>query len=139
MRDIDKFSQEPGSPVLSLEKTTAGPVGEGTQYLEVVQAAWPVGRMQIVSTLTAFESPGCMEMDWDSGGMFGHLAYSIEKKGEGALLVQKETLYQRGIWKLLVPFLWLFFRRILQSRLRDIKNQLGKETESFYLPYPHSS
>ena len=42
LRDKDQFPQEADSPVLVLEKTSPGPVGVGTCYLEVVQM-FPAG------------------------------------------------------------------------------------------------
>lgn len=37
LRDMGKYPQKVGSPVLILDKTTSGPVREGTRFREVVQ------------------------------------------------------------------------------------------------------
>ena len=123
LRDIDQHPQEPGSPVIAYDKVTDGPASVGTRYQEVIRVG-PIGNMQIISTLTHFAPPIRLEMDWDSGGMYGHLAYHLHIENGGTRLKQKETLYPRGLWVLMTPFLRLFFERILQNRLGDIKRQL---------------
>ena len=56
LRDKDLYPQEPGSPVLALEKTTAGPTAVGTRYREVVQML-PFVRGEILSEITCYEPP----------------------------------------------------------------------------------
>jgi len=56
-RDKHLHAQEPGSPVLLLEKTTPGDVGVGTRFREVVRML-PGVRGEIRSTVSRCESAG---------------------------------------------------------------------------------
>ncbi len=76
LRDIDKYPQKPGSPVLVLEQTTPGPAGVGTRYREVVQML-PFVRGEILSTVTCFVPGESLEEDFEGAGMIGHLAYQF--------------------------------------------------------------
>lgn len=122
LRDIEQHPQKEDSPVLVLEKTTAGPPGVGTRYREVVQML-PFVQGEIISEITHFE-PERLELDWHGAGMEGHLAYYLKPAGEGTRLVQQETLYPRGVIKLFSPFIGFTFPRRLRWRLENIKKIL---------------
>ena len=114
LRDKDTYPQEDGSPVLILEKTTPGPPGVGARYREVVQML-PFVRGEIWSEITRFEPGEFLEEDFHGAGMAGHLAYQFLAEGGGTRLIQRETLFCRGLLKVLGPIV----RRALSRRLRE--------------------
>jgi uncharacterized protein YndB with AHSA1/START domain len=123
LRDKDLYPQQPGSPVLALEKTTPEPVGVGTKYREVVQML-PLVRGEMLSEITRYEPPRFLEEDFHGAGMRGHLAYEFAPDGDGTVLVQRETLEPSG---LLSPFARLIERSLsvkLQERLESIRDDL---------------
>ena len=82
LRDKDLYPQEPGSPVLVLEKTTPEPAGVGTRYREVVQML-PCYHGEILSEITRFKPNEYLEEDFRGAGMHGHLAYEfLPENGE---------------------------------------------------------
>lgn len=123
LRDKDLYPQQPGSPVLALDKTTLEPVGVGTRYREVVQML-PLVRGEMLSEITRYEPPRFLEEDFRGAGMRGHLAYEFVPHGDGTVLVQRETLEPLG---LLRPFGRLIERSLsakLQERLESIRDGL---------------
>jgi len=70
LRDKDKYPQEKGSPVIIQDKTTSGPVREGTHYREVVQMLL-FYQGEILSVITRFEPPEFLEEDFWGVGMQG--------------------------------------------------------------------
>lgn len=123
MRDKDQYPQEEGSPVLLLEKTTPGPPGVGTRYREVVQML-PFIRREILSEITRFEPNEFLEEDFKGAGMEGHLAYQFLPEDDGTKMIQRETLYARGILKLFEPIIERMLKRRVSLRLMDIKTVL---------------
>ena len=123
LRDKDQYPQEADSPVLLLEKTTAGPPGVGTRYREVVQML-PFFRGEIISEITRCEPGGFLEEDFEGPGMAGHLAYQFLPEGEGTRLIQRETLRYHGLLRLFEPLIRPVLGRRLQERLEDIKEIL---------------
>ena len=123
LRDKDLFPQPAGSPVLTLDKTTPGPVGVGTRYSEVVQML-PLVRGKIRSRITRFEPSRFLEEDFSGAGMNGHLAYEFVPDGEATLLIQRETLEPRGPLR---PFAGVIERSLaakLRERLDSIRHVL---------------
>jgi len=86
LRDKDQIRQKENSPVLLIEKTTAGPTGVGTRYREVVQML-PFLRGEILSEITRCEPGRFLEEDFQGAGMQGHLAYQFLPEGEGTRLI----------------------------------------------------
>ena len=123
LRDKDTYPQEDGSPVLILEKITPGPPGVGTRYREVVQML-PFIRGEILSEITRFEPGQFLEEDFQGAGMEGHLAYQFLAEGGGTKLVQRETIFWRGLLKVLEPVIRLVLSRQLRERLEGIKTVL---------------
>ena len=123
LRDKDKYPQEDGSPVLILEKTTPGPPGVGARYREVVQML-PFVKGEILSEITRFEPGEFLEEDFQGAGMEGHLAYQFLAEGGGTKLIQRETLFWRGLLKVLAPIIRLALSRRLRERLEGIKTVL---------------
>jgi hypothetical protein len=123
LRDKDPYPQEPGSPVLALDKTTDGPPAVGTRYREVVQML-PFVRGEILSEITRYEPPSHLEERFWGAGMQGHLAYEFAPSGEGTALVQRETLQPLGMLKLVEPLIKRMLYRKLRERLEAIQSIL---------------
>ncbi len=116
LRDKDKH---PGG-VLLLEKVTPGEPGVGTHYREVVQML-PFVRGEIFSVITRFEPDEYLEEDFEGAGFKGHLAYQFLSEDEGTRLIQRETMFARGLLKVFGPLIERTFFRHLQERLEAIK------------------
>ena len=123
LRDKDKFHQEDDSPVLLLEKTSPGAPGVGTRYREVVQML-PFYKGEILSEITRFEPPTFLEEDFCGAGMEGHLAYQFSTRGNGTLLIQRETLHYHGVLRFFEAVIRPVLGRQLRKRLAYIKEYL---------------
>jgi len=123
LRDKDLYPQEPGSPVLVLEKTTDGPPAVGTRYREVVQMM-PFVRGEILSEITRYEPDRLLEERFRGAGMQGHLAYEFTPSGTGTELTQRETLQPLGMLRLAGPLIKRRLHRRLCERLETIKSIL---------------
>jgi len=123
LRDKDLYPQETGSPVLLLEKTSPGPAGVGTRYLEVVQML-PLVKVDIRSEIRRYEPPANLEEFFWNAGMEGYLAYTFEAKGQGTRLIQKETLCFKGVLSVFAPLLERMLIKKIEERLADIKTIL---------------
>lgn len=116
----DTYEQQNDSPVLSLEKTTTGPLAVGTRYREVVQMA-PFVKSQMLSEITRYEPYSVLEEQWAGGGMKGILTYLCHQVGPGTELVQHVSIETH--W-LLTPFSAIISRtysKAAQYRLEVIK------------------
>src|SRR5512138_3807125 len=100
LRDKDKLTQEKDSAVTVLEKTTAGPVGRGTRYREVVRMM-PFYTEEIRSQITAYEPEKLIVECFESRLMRGQLTYRFTAEADKTRLVQQEELFMRG---LMIPF-----------------------------------
>jgi hypothetical protein len=120
LRDKDKHTQKENSPVLILEKTTEGPVRVGTRYREVVQML-PFYKGEIISTLTNYDPPRCLEEDFSGSGMKGHLAYQFLKRGTYTELIQRQKIEFIFPLNLLDPLIKKILQRKLVNRLNEIK------------------
>ncbi len=120
LRDKDQFQQEPGSPVLILEKTTPGPVEIGTQYREVVQM-FPLVKGEILSTIERYEPPVYLEESFRGTGMDGYLAYEFRAVAGGTELIQRERIDFQGVFRIFSPFMERMLLRKIESRLEEIK------------------
>lgn len=128
LRDKDLHPQKSGSPVLLLQKTTPEPAGVGTGYREVVRML-PFVQGEILSRVTRFDPPGCLEEDFSGAGMTGHLTYRILANNRGTRLIQQQSF--QFIWpiRVLTPLIRTVLGRRLHLRLREIKSVLeGKRT-----------
>lgn len=119
-RDKDCHPQQPGSPVLVLEKTTPGPVQVGTRYREVVQML-PFYQGEILSEITRFEPGKSIGEVFSGVGMSGKLVYEFLPDDGGTRLVQRESLQYGGILRFFEPIIKLFLGRRLNWRLLEIK------------------
>ncbi len=123
LRDKDQFQQEPGSPVLVLEKTTSDPVGIGIRYREVVQM-FPLIKGEILSTIQRYEPPRYLEESFTGTGMAGYLAYEFIPVKEGTRLVQRETIQFHGFFRLFSPIMERMLLKAVEARLEGIKTIL---------------
>ncbi len=123
LRDKEQFQQEPGSPVLVLEKTTPGPVGVGTRYREVVQM-FPLVKGEILSTVQRYEPSRFLEESFRGTGMEGYLAYEFIPVEEGTHLIQRETIQFHGLFGLFSPLMERMLLKAVEARLEGIKKFL---------------
>lgn len=128
LRDKDQYPQEPESPVLSLEKTTPGPVEIGTGYREVVQM-FPLVKGEIRSTIQRYEPPRFLEESFEGTGMYGYLAYEFIPVVEGTRLIQRETIQFHGLFGLFSPLMGHMLLKAVESRLEGIKTILENRSE----------
>jgi uncharacterized protein YndB with AHSA1/START domain len=119
LRDKHLHAQEPGSPVLLLEKATPGDVGVGTRFREVVRML-PGVRGEIRSTVSRCEGDRALEEDFAGAGMRGHLAYALRAERDGTRLVQRQTLELAWWLQPLQPLVRRAFARRVRARLDDI-------------------
>ena len=104
LRDKHTYPQEPGSPVLILNKTSAGPARLGTHYREVIQM-FPGIRGEILSEITRYAPYSHLEEYFHGAGMEGHLAYEFIRNEEGTQLIQRFTLLPRSLLKITSPLI----------------------------------
>jgi hypothetical protein len=127
LANIHDVDQPEDSPVLELDLLTEGPPRLGSRYREVVQMM-PFVQGEILSEITAFESPHVLEMTWHGAGMSGKDRYLLEPGQEGTVLNHaKDTSFQ-GILRLLEPVLRIPLIPRLEGRLIEIKHIL-EETD----------
>ena len=124
-RDKHKLTQEKDSSVQIIEKTTSGPVGKGTCYLEVVRIL-PFYRETIISEITVYEPEKLIEECFESSMMKGRLTYRFIADVNKTRLTQQEDLWMRG---LMVPFQPLI-RRTFSSKLKKRLDGIRKILES---------
>ncbi len=116
----DSHKQEKDSPVLLLEKTTAGPVGIGTRYREVVQMA-PFIKSQILSEITRYEPDSVLEERWAGGGMKGILTYFFHPANQGTDLIQQVNIETKWFLKAFNSIISKMYVKAARYRLDCIK------------------
>jgi len=116
LRDKDKHPRG----VLLLEKVTPGEPGVGTLYREVVQMM-PFVREEILSVITRFDPDEYLDENFEGAGFKGHLAYQFLQEDDRTRLIQRETMFARGLLKVFEPLIKRMFCRHLQERLEAIK------------------
>jgi hypothetical protein len=123
MSDMRNHPQEEGSNVLLVEKITEGEIGLGTRFREVVQM-FPFLHANFINAITQFEPNEQIEITWHGGGMEGILRFNFEQFQDGTRLKVEETIYLKGIMKLVAPMIEQNFRRMWRHRLRSIEQVL---------------
>jgi hypothetical protein len=123
LRDKHRHVQEAGSPVVVLEKSTAGDVGVGTRFREVVRML-PAVHGEIRSTVTRCEAGRRLDEDFAGAGMRGHLAYEFHRDAGGTRLVQRQTLELAWWLAPLAPLVRRAFTRRVRDRLQGIAAKL---------------
>lgn len=127
LANIHEVQQDEGSPVLELELMTPGPVRLGSRYREVVQMM-PFFRGEIVSTITAYERPVVLQMDWTGPGMTGRDRYELAASSEGTTLVHRKWTSASSLLRALEPLMRKPLIPRLEARLVDIKRLLEAES-----------
>jgi len=116
----DTYKQQNDSPVLSLEKTTTGPLGVGTRYREVVQMA-PFIKSQMLSEITRYEPYSVLEEKWAGGGMKGILTYFFHQIGQGTDLVQHVNIETHCLLRPFNAIISKMYSKAAQYRLEVLK------------------
>jgi len=136
----DKYKQEDGSPVLSLEKTTTGAVEVGTRYREVVQMD-PLIKSQILSEIIKYDPYSVLQERWIGGGMKGILTYYFNQGSQGTELVQHVSIETNVLLRPLNAIISKMYSRAAQYRLEAIKMLLetGKSSDVQKIKWWHFS
>lgn len=113
-----------GSPVVRLEKTTPGPVGPGTCFVEDVRMV-PGVVGSIRSEVTLYEPGHALGERFAGAGLVGEMLYRFEKTPKGTLLTHEQTMRFIGRYTILNAVLLPFFTIAMRRRLRGIKAVLG--------------
>jgi len=119
----DTYKQQDGSPVLLLEKTTAGPLNVGTRYREVVQMA-PFVKSQILSEITRYEPYSVLEEKWSGSGLKGILTYFFHQVDQGTELVQHVNIETHWLLRPFNTIISKTYSKAAQYRLGIIKTVL---------------
>ena len=123
LANIQDVQQADDSPVLALDLITEGPPRLGSRYREVVQMT-PFFKGEILSEITAFESPRFLEMTWRGTGMTGTDRYELAKNQDGTTLSHTKCVSWPGVLRLLEPIMRIPLIPRLEQRLVDIKHLL---------------
>lgn len=123
LANIQDVQQPDDSPVLALDLITEGPPRLGSKYREVVQMM-PFVKGEILSEITAFESPRVLEMTWSGPGMRGTDRYELDTHPYGITLNHKKCTSFPGILRVLEPIMLKPLIPRLEQRLVDIKRIL---------------
>lgn len=123
LANIHEIQQDEGSPVLELELITPGPIGLGSRYREVVQMM-PFFKGEMLSTVTAFERPLVLEMEWTGPGMTGRDRYELAAIPEGTTLVHHKWTSASGLLRAMEPMMKKPLFPRLEARLIEIKHLL---------------
>ena len=123
LANIHEVQQDEGSPVLELELMTPGPIGLGSRYREVVQMM-PFFKGEMISTITAFEWPVVLQMDWTGPGMTGRDRYELAAIAEGTALVHHKWTSPTGLLRVMEPLMRKPLIPRLEAWLVDIKRLL---------------
>lgn len=125
-RDVNQHAGQKGSIVPVHDKITPGHIDVGTQYREVVQVM-PFVTGEILTEVVRYEPGRRLAYRYIALGMEGELTYWFEAVEEGTRLVQQQSLWPRGMWKLCSPVIGAMFSRMSKRRLVGIKGFLESE------------
>jgi uncharacterized protein YndB with AHSA1/START domain len=128
LADLRNHPQEEGTKVLSVEKTTSGPIGPGTRFREIVQML-PFVRVEMVSEVSAYEPDERIVFTWRGGGMEGDLILSFHEQNGGTLLALQETIRPQGLMELAEPVIHRAFEDTQHRRLEALKRVLEQGEE----------
>lgn len=123
LANIQDVQQAEDSPVLALDLITPGPPRLGSRYREVVQMM-PFIKGEILSEITAFESPRLLEMAWSGTGMTGTDTYELATVQDGTTLTHTKCVSWHGVLGLIEPIMRIPLIPRLEQRLVDIKQLL---------------
>lgn len=123
LANIQDVKQEVGSPVLALDLITPGPPGLGSRYREVVQML-PFFKGEILSEITAFETPRVLEMAWTAPGMKGSDKYELAAAHGGTTLKHTKNTVCLGALRLMEPLMRAALVPRLEDRLVGVKREI---------------
>jgi hypothetical protein len=123
LANIQDVVQAEDSPVLALDLITEGPPGLGSRYREVVQMM-PLFKGEIISEITAFDSPRVLEMDWKGPGMTGTDRYELATIQVGTRLNHTKWVSCPGLLRIMEPVMRIPLIPRLEERLVAIKHLL---------------
>ena len=127
MRDVDKLVRKADSVVPVYDKITPGPTGVGAQYRELVRIL-PFWYAEVISEIVQFEPDYGLSYSFSFGqSMDGRLEYLLEPVDAGTRVIQRQSLWPRGMLKLFSPFIHLAFAQVAGRRLQTIKQILEAE------------
>jgi hypothetical protein len=118
--DADPRNEPLYNPVvLAAEKTTAGPIGVGTRFVQRARSFGRVGDVEI--EVVSYARPDHLGFAIRSAGMDvrGELAFSPQPSG--CLVTWTWDLRSRGPWRLLGPLFGLAGRRLERRVWRGMK------------------
>jgi hypothetical protein len=121
LRDIDHHAGREGSVVPVYDKITAGPVGVGTCYREIVRVL-PFVRWEVTSEVAVLEPEQKLAYVFSGPGMRGRLTYEFKADGSGSRVTQRQVLNPRGVLRLCSPLIRPLFSIAGTCRLQHIKN-----------------
>lgn len=134
LQNKHEHPQEPGSAVLSRDKTTDGPVDVGTRYRERIRML-PGLHGVLLSTVTRCEPWRRLEEDFEGAGVKGHLSYELSERPFGCRLIQRQTVEPAAILRPLVPLMRRMFASRLEQQLAGVKAVLETGTATLR-PWP---
>ncbi len=126
LSNLHNLQQAGGSPVLSIEKLTPAPPGQGFRYREVVQM-FPFYKGEFITEITVFEPPRVLELAWTGPGMIGRDRYELTPVDDGTDLAHHKWLSSPGVLRIMEPFMRKPLFPRLQARLEEIKRGLEEE------------
>lgn len=122
-RDVHLVQQEPGSPVLLIEKTTPGEVAVGSQYRELLRML-PFWQGEILSEVTRLEPDRVLAYRWRGPGMSGELEYHFQASQRATEVLQRQTVVPGPALRPLGPLIRMSFNQAITRRLVGIKLHL---------------
>ena len=121
-----EYEQEKNSPVILLEKTTAGELGIGTKYEERVRM-FPGIVGNFYSEIIIYEPGIILEERFQGGGMYGKARYEFSESANGTKLVHIQELSFKGLFSTFNFVLKPTFGVAMKRRIKFIKNYLEEE------------
>lgn len=119
-------SPEWAGPVQEVRKLTDGPVGVGTQFLEVARA--PGGRVEDLIEITAYEPNRAMAGTW-TGGLEGRWESHFvgQQGGDGTVMDLSVNVRMSGLVGKLEPLVGPVIKRAMRKDIERFKGMLEHE------------
>jgi uncharacterized membrane protein len=119
-------SPEWAAPVLEVRKLTDGPVGVGTQFLEIARI--PGGRVEDIIEITAYEPGRVLDGTW-SGGMEGYWESRFSEGGDGTMFHLHVDVTPSGLLGRLEPIIGGVVRRAMRKDIETFKRTVEAQAE----------
>lgn len=108
--------------LVSVEKTTPGPVGVGTRYSEVVQMGKQTSTAEL--EVTEYERDRVFAHDGEGGPSRFSARFTLKPEGDGTRVTHEYTVRLRGLFKLMTPFIMGWVRKNSQAATVELKRLL---------------